>query len=138
MPTAMRGRDGRQLGHPGVAHRVEAAQVANARSCPRLPLVQGFQFALQRPLVHVAEDRVIDLDDRRQRALAEAGDGAQGGVAVGGGERTSGPSRRLRAACSPRLIITFSSRSRDPRVWQAVPRQTQTVLRPCGSRLNSA
>ena len=26
----------------------------------------------------------------------------------------------------------------EPRVWQAVPRQTAIVSRPCGSRLNSA
>src|ERR1017187_4461401 len=35
----------------------------------------------------------------------------------------------------PRSRQTLASRSREPRVWQAVPRQTQMTLSPCGSRL---
>ena len=128
---------GQQLGQPGIANRVECALVTDAVSCARLPLVERVQFTLQRPLVHMAEDRVIEFHDRRKRALAEAGDGSQGRAAVGGGDRQLILSPRPRPETRS-FIISFSNRSREPLVWQAVPRQTETVLRPCGSRLNSA
>ena len=38
----------------------------------------------------------------------------------------------------PSWSFTRSSSAREPRVWQAVPRQMATVCVPCGSRLNSA
>ena len=41
-------------------------------------------------------------------------------------------------AASPSWSFSRSSRTREPRVWHAVPRQMLTVCRPWGSRLNSA
>ena len=38
----------------------------------------------------------------------------------------------------PSCSFSRSSRAREPRVWQAVPRQMLTVCVPCGSRLNRA
>ena len=122
---------GRELGESGFAHRVEGANILNARHhfLPVPNLRQRFHFALQRALIYVAENVVVDFDNGRQRALAEAGHGAYGEAVIGGGELAilsaslfSSGSRSLR----PRSRQSFSSRSREPRVWQAVPRQTQT------------
>ncbi len=133
---------GRELGEPGFTDRVECANILNANWCAALlpPLGERFDFALQSALVHVAEDVVVDLDHRRQGALAEAGNGADGEATVGRGE-----SQLVGLAvfvgltiAEPRSRQSLSSRSREPRVWQAVPRHTQITLSPCGSRLNSA
>jgi glutamate/tyrosine decarboxylase-like PLP-dependent enzyme len=42
---------------------------------------------LQRALIHVAEDVVIDFNDGRQRALAKAGDSPDGAFSIGGSQR---------------------------------------------------
>ena len=88
----------------------------------------------------MAENVVVHFDDRGERALAKAGDGAHRELAVGGGECNfvGLAARSDFVSLSPRSRQTFASRSREPRVWQAVPRQTQITLSPCGSRLKSA
>ena len=70
---------------PASRDRVECADVLDADHVLLLPL-QVLHFAMQRLLVHVAEDGVIHLHHRRQRALAEAGHGAQRVLAVGRGD----------------------------------------------------
>ena len=78
-----------QLGKPGFANRVEGANILNSRHyfLPCLGLAQRFHFPLQRALIHMAENVVVHLDHRGQRALAKAGHGADREAAVGGGER---------------------------------------------------
>jgi hypothetical protein len=49
-------------------------------------LHQRFHFALQRALIYVAENVVVDFDNRRQRALAETGHGAHGQAAIRRGD----------------------------------------------------
>ena len=74
-----------QLGHAGFADRVEGTDVLDADHV--LPLLfEVLDFAVQGLLVHVAEDGVVHFHHRGQRALAEAGHGAQGVLAVGRGE----------------------------------------------------
>ena len=74
-----------QFGDPRVTNRVEGAVVANRHLCSGLLLRERVEFALQSRFIHVAEDRVVHLDDRRERALAEAGDGPERHIPIGGG-----------------------------------------------------
>src|SRR5512133_3890748 len=47
---------------------------------------QGTQLALQTALVHVAANTMVDLHHRRERALPETGDRADGELPVRSGE----------------------------------------------------
>src|SRR5215471_1249324 len=67
MPTAMRGTAGMTLSRPA------------SRTALKAPMSSM-------RLIPVAEDAVIELDDRRERALSEAGDGAHSEFAVGCGD----------------------------------------------------
>ena len=126
-----------QFGQAGLVDGVEAREVADSGHDSGPPLIESVQFLEQRTFVHMSQDSMVDLNHRRQRALAKAGDRAQAWRGRPGGDR-----RAFRLAVlvggRPKLIVAVSSRSREPRVWHAVPRQMLTVLRPCGSRLKSA
>jgi hypothetical protein len=50
-------------------------------------LAEGVDFAFEGALVDVGEDLVIDFRDGGEGALAEAGDGADRELAIGGGDR---------------------------------------------------
>jgi len=88
---------------------------------------KGLHEFLQFQVVDVAVDAVVQGHDGRQRALPEAGHCAD--VTLKSGVVYVSPSasggRRTRA-------FTASSSFSEPRVWQAVPRQTMMVWRPWG------
>ena len=76
---------GQQFGHAGFAHRVEGADILDAGHALLLPF-EVLHLAVQGLLVHVAEDGMIHLHHGSQRALAEAGHGAQRIAAVRRGD----------------------------------------------------
>ena len=74
MPTAMRGLLGSSLARPASRTVGERGDVLDLHRA--LSLRSMLHLADERLLLDVAADRVVDLDDRREGALAEAGDGA--------------------------------------------------------------
>ena len=109
IPMAIRGTGGSKLCQTGFAHCVERTDVLDPRHYS-LSSFEGADFALQRSLVHVATDAMVDFDDRRQSALSEARDGADGELAVRGSERELvGLAEFIRCRSSPRSSFRLSA-----------------------------
>ena len=83
MPTAMRGRLGSSLAKPASLTALNVRDVLDPHVIFPFLRPMRFHFAMEGLFVHVAVNRVIDFDYRRERALAETGDRAQREFAVG-------------------------------------------------------
>ena len=127
---------GQQLGHAGFAHGVEGAEILNAGHsffsfarcstsrcsvCSFMWPKMAWSTSTTGARAHWPKQATVRREYLRSGVVTQS-------LSAPSSLSSGSPSSRRRRC----------SRLRDPRVWQAVPRQMQMVWSPCGSRLKSA